>query len=161
LLPRLGEVIALERKELDLVDPENIRRVMRDTKPQLVVNAAAYTAVDAAETDEASAHMVNAEAPRLLALEAKKLSATLVHFSTDYVFDGSKKTPYIETDSPESTERLWQNETRKRTSDSRLGRWAPDISHILGLRHVWPKFRSDDIAPCRRARRIENRSLIR
>src|SRR6202040_2734748 len=65
-----------------------------------VVNAAAYTAVDAAETDEATALVVNAEAPRLLALEAKKLGALLVHFSTDYIFDGSKTSPYLETDSP-------------------------------------------------------------
>jgi dTDP-4-dehydrorhamnose reductase len=100
LLPKLGEVIALERKDLDLSDPERIRRVMRDAKPQLVVNAAAYTAVDAAETDQANALAVNAEGPRLLALEAKKIGAMLVHFSTDYVFDGLKRAPYIETDPP-------------------------------------------------------------
>ena len=100
LLPKLGEVIALERKSLDLLDPEKIRRVMREAKPQLVVNAAAYTAVDAAETDQANALAVNAEGPRLLALETKKIGAMLVHFSTDYVFDGSKRAPYIETDPP-------------------------------------------------------------
>ena len=100
LLPKLGEVIAPERNELDLREPEKIREIMRNAKPQLVVNAAAYTAVDAAETDEASASAVNAEAPRLLALEAKNLGALLVHFSTDYVFDGSKRSPYLETDDP-------------------------------------------------------------
>ncbi|MCU1242303.1 MAG: dTDP-4-dehydrorhamnose reductase [Candidatus Acidoferrum typicum] len=100
LLPKLGEVIAPERNELDLREPEKIREIMRNAKPQVVVNAAAYTAVDAAETDEAAASIVNAEAPRLLALEAKKLGALLVHFSTDYVFDGSKTSPYLETDSP-------------------------------------------------------------
>jgi dTDP-4-dehydrorhamnose reductase len=100
LLPKMGEVIALERKDLDLRDPEKIRRVMRDAKPQLVVNAAAYTAVDAAETDEANALAVNAEGPGLLALEAKKIGAMLVHFSTDYVFDGLKRAPYLETDPP-------------------------------------------------------------
>jgi len=100
LLPKLGKVIAPERKDLDLLEPEQIRLVMQDVKPQLVVNAAAYTAVDAAEADESNALAVNAEAPRLLALEAKKLGAILVHFSTDYVFDGSKKAPYVETDSP-------------------------------------------------------------
>jgi dTDP-4-dehydrorhamnose reductase len=98
LLPKLGEVIAPERSELDLREPEKIRQIMRNAKPQLIVNAAAYTAVDAAETDPATALAVNAEAPRLLALEAKKLGALLVHFSTDYVFDGSKKAPYVETD---------------------------------------------------------------
>jgi dTDP-4-dehydrorhamnose reductase len=100
LLPKLGEVIAPERNELDLREPEKIRQVMRSTNPRLVINAAAYTAVDAAETDEASALAVNAEAPRLLALEAKTIGAMLVHFSTDYVFDGSKKTPYVESDPP-------------------------------------------------------------
>jgi dTDP-4-dehydrorhamnose reductase len=100
LLPELGEVIAPDRNELDLREPEKIREIMRNAKPQLVVNAAAYTAVDAAETDQAEASAVNAEAPRLLAVEAKKLGALLVHFSTDYIFDGSKKAPYVETDSP-------------------------------------------------------------
>jgi dTDP-4-dehydrorhamnose reductase len=99
LLPKFGNVIAPERKELDLREPERIRQIMEDAKPQLVVNAAAYTAVDAAETDEANALAVNAEAPRLLALEAKKIGAVLIHFSTDYVFDGAKKEPYVETDS--------------------------------------------------------------
>jgi dTDP-4-dehydrorhamnose reductase len=100
LLPKLGEVIAPERNELDLREPEKIGEFMRNAKPQLVVNTAAYTAVDAAETDEANASAVNAEAPRLLALETKKLRALLVHFSTDYVFDGSKRSPYLETDQP-------------------------------------------------------------
>jgi dTDP-4-dehydrorhamnose reductase len=100
LLPSLGEVIAPERNELDLRELEKIRQIMRTVNPQLVVNAAAYTAVDAAETDEANALAVNAEAPRLLALEAKEIGAILVHFSTDYVFDGSKKAPYVETDPP-------------------------------------------------------------
>ena len=99
LLPNLGKVVAPDRNELDLREPEKIRQIMRNAKPQLVVNAAAYTAVDAAETDQANALAVNAEGPRLLALEAKEIGAMLVHFSTDYVFDGSKKAPYLETDS--------------------------------------------------------------
>jgi dTDP-4-dehydrorhamnose reductase len=100
LLLKLGNVIAPERKDLDLREPEKIRQIIRDAKPQLVVNAAAYTAVDAAETDQANALAINAEAPRLLALQAKKIGAVLVHFSTDYVFDGSKNAPYVETDPP-------------------------------------------------------------
>ncbi len=100
LLPKLGEVIAPERNELDLRDLEKIRRILRNANPELVVNAAAYTGVDAAETDEATALAVNAEAPRVLAEEAKKLGSMLVDFSTDYVFDGSKETPYVETDAP-------------------------------------------------------------
>jgi dTDP-4-dehydrorhamnose reductase len=100
LLPKLGEVIAPERRELDLREPEKIREVIRNARPQLVVNTAAYTAVDAAETDQANASAVNTEAPGLLALEAKRLGALIVHFSTDYVFDGTKKVPYLETDQP-------------------------------------------------------------
>src|SRR4029077_20233192 len=87
LLPGLGKVIALDRRALDLREPETIRRIMRDVMPQLAVNAAAYTAGDAAETDECIGLAINAEAPHLLALEAKKIDAMLVHFSTDYVFD--------------------------------------------------------------------------
>jgi dTDP-4-dehydrorhamnose reductase len=100
LLVKLGEVVAPERKDLDLLDFGQIRRIMQQVKPQLVVNAAGYTAVDAAETDQAQALATNAEGPNLLALEAKKLGAVLIHFSTDYVFDGSKNAPYVETDSP-------------------------------------------------------------
>jgi len=100
LLPKLGEVIAPERNKLDLRDPEKIRQILRNANPQLIVNAAAYTGVDAAETDQATALAVNAEAPRALAEEAKKLGSMLVHFSTDYIFDGSKNAPYLETDPP-------------------------------------------------------------
>lgn len=97
-LPALGEVIAPDRQQLDLLNPDNIRRVVREVRPQLIVNAAAYTAVDSAETDEANAHAVNAEAPALLADEANRVGAVLVHYSTDYVFDGKKAEPYDEAD---------------------------------------------------------------
>src|SRR5260370_9695998 len=73
---------------------------MGTEKPHRVVNSPPSPAVDAAETDEATASAVNAKAPRLLALEAKKLGALFVHFSTDYAFDGSKRSPYLETDDP-------------------------------------------------------------
>ena len=98
LLPGLGEVVAPDRHQLDLLNPDSIRGVVREIRPHLIVNAAAYTAVDAAETDEAAAHAVNAEAPSLLAEEAKRLGAALVHYSTDYIFDGSKTSPYDEAD---------------------------------------------------------------
>lgn len=98
LLPQLGEVVALGREQLDLLKPEDIRRVIRETRPNLVVNAAAYTAVDQAEKEEATARAVNAEAPAVMAEEAKKIGAALVHYSTDYVFDGSKTSPYEEDD---------------------------------------------------------------
>ena len=100
LLPSLGEVIAPARQDFDLLDSASLRKVVRDVRPQLIVNAAAYTAVDAAEADEAKAHSINAVAPGVLAEEAKALGAAIVHYSTDYVFDGSKKSPYTDTDSP-------------------------------------------------------------
>jgi dTDP-4-dehydrorhamnose reductase len=100
MLSRIGEVSALGHDELDLTKPEQIRHVIRSTRPRLIVNAAAYTAVDRAESEEATARAINAEAPALFAEEAKKIGAALVHYSTDYVFDGSKRAPYTEEDAP-------------------------------------------------------------
>ncbi len=97
-LPQMGEVVALDREHLDLSKPDDISRAIREIRPQIIVNAAAYTAVDQAETDETMAQAVNGEAPGVMAKEAKKIGAALVHYSTDYVFDGSKKTPYDESD---------------------------------------------------------------
>src|SRR6266513_1232676 len=99
LLPQVGEVVARGHDQLDLSNPADIRRTIREVQPQLIVNAAAYTAVDQAETDETTARAVNAEAPGLMAEEAKKIGAALVHYSTDYVFDGTKRVPYDEIDS--------------------------------------------------------------
>jgi dTDP-4-dehydrorhamnose reductase len=100
LLPQVGEVVAFGHDQLDLSNPSDIRRTIREVRPQLIVNAAAYTGVDQAETDETTARSVNAEAPRVLAKEAKRIGAALVHYSTDYVFDGLKNAPYEETDIP-------------------------------------------------------------
>jgi dTDP-4-dehydrorhamnose reductase len=91
-------VIAHGRSTLDLADPGAIAARVREAKPALIVNAAAYTAVDRAETEREAAHAVNAIAPGVLAEEARKAGALLIHFSTDYVFDGTKPTPYVETD---------------------------------------------------------------
>jgi dTDP-4-dehydrorhamnose reductase len=97
-LPTLGEVIALDRQQLDLSKPDAIRRTIQAIRPALIVNAAAYTAVDQAEKEEAVAQALNVDAPALMAQEAKKIGAGIVHFSTDYVFDGSKRSPYVEND---------------------------------------------------------------
>lgn len=99
LLP-LGEVVALESPQLDLSQPDTIARAVRDCRPHVVVNAAAYTAVDKAEEERELAHAVNAAAPGVLAQEAAKLGALMIHYSTDYVFDGGKSAPYVETDAP-------------------------------------------------------------
>jgi dTDP-4-dehydrorhamnose reductase len=98
LLPRLGEVTALGRQELDLLNIHDIRRAVQHARPSLIVNAAAYTTVDRAEKEEALAHAINADAPAVIAEEAKKIGAVVIHYSTDYVFDGTKHTPYTEDD---------------------------------------------------------------
>ena len=97
-LAPLGEVVALGRDALDLSSADAIRHRMREIAPNLIVNAAAYTAVDKAEEDRALAQLVNAIAPGVMAEEAKLLNAALVHYSTDYVFDGLKGAPYEEID---------------------------------------------------------------
>lgn len=98
LLPRLGEVVALDRRQLDLSQPDEIRRVIREIRPNLIVNAAAYTAVDQAEKEESLAEAINATAPAIIAEEAKRIGAAIVHYSTDYIFDGTKNSPYDESD---------------------------------------------------------------
>ena len=95
-----GRVVALDRAALDLEDPAAIDRALRRHDPALIVNAAAYTAVDRAEAEPARAHAVNAEAPRILAAHARRSGATLIHYSTDYVFDGTRRTPYDEECEP-------------------------------------------------------------
>jgi dTDP-4-dehydrorhamnose reductase len=100
LLPQLGQVVALDRADLDLSKTADIRQAIQRVRPRFIVNAAAYTAVDQAEKDEATARLINSEAPRAMAEEAGKLGATLVHYSTDYVFDGRKASPWEECDAP-------------------------------------------------------------
>ena len=95
-----AEASAHNRTTLDLASPDAISRCLREERPQLILNAGAYTAVDRAETEIEAARAVNALAPGILAEEAKRLGALLVHFSTDYVFDGTKASPYVETDDP-------------------------------------------------------------
>jgi len=97
-LQGVGEIHAPTRADLDLNDLDSVVRVVREFKPHLIVNPAAYTAVDRAEQDQSAAHRINGEAPGVLADEAKRLGALLVHYSTDYVFDGMAKTPYREED---------------------------------------------------------------
>ena len=96
----LPNVIATDRSALDLADPDAIRRAVREAKPEVIINAAAYTAVDKAESERDLASRVNALAPGVLGEEAKRLGALLVHYSTDYVFDGEKRSPYTEEDAP-------------------------------------------------------------
>lgn len=96
----LGDVVALDRSALDLSSADSIRAAIREVKPHLIVNPAAYTAVDKAENEPEVAQAVNGTAPGVMAEEAKRLGAIMVHYSTDYVFDGSKAKPYTEDDAP-------------------------------------------------------------
>ncbi|NCQ94932.1 MAG: dTDP-4-dehydrorhamnose reductase [Microcystis wesenbergii Mw_QC_S_20081001_S30D] len=97
-LPQLGEVISIGREELDLTNSEKISQLIREIHPDYLVNAAAYTAVDKAETEPDLAYSINAIAPKIMAESAEKIQAKFLHISTDYVFDGRKNTPYLETD---------------------------------------------------------------
>lgn len=97
-LPPWGEVISIGREELDLTNSEKISQLIREIHPDYLVNAAAYTAVDKAETEPDLAYYINAIAPKIMAESAEKIKAKFLHISTDYVFDGRKNTPYLETD---------------------------------------------------------------
>ena len=105
LLP-LGEVISTDYPEIDLANPvttnapHSIRKLIRELRPQVIVNAAAYTDVDKAESEPELAFAINGAAPGVLAEEAKRIGAALIHYSSDYVFDGQKGVPYVETDTP-------------------------------------------------------------
>ncbi|HTF15422.1 MAG TPA: dTDP-4-dehydrorhamnose reductase [Burkholderiales bacterium] len=99
-LEPLGEVIAFDRRGLDLAVPDQIVSVVRSVRPEVLINAAAYTAVDRAESEPDAAHAINAVAVAILAEEARRAQALLIHYSTDYIFDGMKDTPYVEEDRP-------------------------------------------------------------
>jgi dTDP-4-dehydrorhamnose reductase len=99
-LSPIGEIVALDYPEIDLTQGESIRQLLRDTHPTVIVNATAYTAVDRAESEPVIAQAVNSQAPGILAEQAETLGAALIHYSTDYVFDGTKGSDYVETDIP-------------------------------------------------------------
>jgi dTDP-4-dehydrorhamnose reductase len=96
----LGQVSSVDFPEIDFSKPETIREAIRAAEPTVIVNAAAYTAVDKAEATPEPAWALNATGPAVIAEEAKRLGALMVHYSTDYVYDGSKEGPWVETDAP-------------------------------------------------------------
>jgi dTDP-4-dehydrorhamnose reductase len=96
----LGNLIALDFPDIDLSNPDCIKPIIEETQPNVIINATAYTAVDKAETETDLAMAINAQAPGIMAEYSKKVNAALIHFSTDYVFDGSKGSLYVETDKP-------------------------------------------------------------
>ena len=95
-----GQIVTADQESVDLADPDQTRALVRRVQPDVILNAAAYTAVDRAESERELAYAINEQAPRVLAQEALERNALLVHYSTDYVFDGSKPEPWIETDAP-------------------------------------------------------------
>jgi len=132
-LATLGELTAVDYPEIDLEHPESGRDLIRQVHPQVIVNAAAYTAVDQAETEQERAWNINAIAPGLLAEEARRLNAVFVHYSTDYVFDGKKGTPYIEEDTPNPLNFYG----RSKLEGERLVQEAGGISLILRTSWVY------------------------
>ncbi len=124
-LAPLGEVIACGRAEVDLEDLEALRRLVREIVPQAMVNAAAYTAVDKAESEPELSRRINTDAVALLAEEAQRLNGWLIHYSTDYVFDGSKDGAYIETD-PTAPQSVY----------GRTKRDGEDAIRAAGCRHL-------------------------
>lgn len=130
-LTDLGEVIAPSREELNLADAESIRCVVRAVRPDLIVNAAAYTAVDRAESEVNAAYALNANAPAVLAEESKRIGAALVHYSTDYVFDGLKRSPYEVTDPTAPT-----NMYGKSKLAGELAIQASGVSYLI-IRTAW------------------------
>ncbi len=98
ILPSYGNVISVARPTVDLTEPETLRNIIKSKQPQIIINAAAYTAVDKAESEPELATAINGTAPLILAEESQKLGAFLIHISTDYVFDGNGCRPYQETD---------------------------------------------------------------
>ena len=98
VLPQLGNLIGLSRNELDLCNLEALKNQLEEIRPDLIINASAYTAVDKAEVEQEIAFLINAHVPEVLANYATKSNSILVHYSTDYVFDGQKNTPYTEAD---------------------------------------------------------------
>jgi len=99
-LQPLGDVVALDYPEINMADAASIRKTVQEHRPQLIVNATAYTAVDKAESEPELAEAINGTGPAVLAEESRKLHSILLHYSTDYIFDGEKGSPYVETDNP-------------------------------------------------------------
>jgi dTDP-4-dehydrorhamnose reductase len=130
-LAPLGEVVAVGTQDCNLADADALRELVRRVAPDVIVNAAAYTAVDKAESDKATARAVNAVAPAILGEEGAKLGALVLHFSTDYVFDGMKQGAYTENDAPAP-----QSVYGRTKLDGELGLAAANPRHLI-LRTSW------------------------
>ena len=132
LLPRY-ELTALGKAELDLANPADIRESVARARPAVIINCAAYTRVDEAESHENLAFEINATAPAVLAEEARKIGAALIHYSTDYVFDGEKRTPYLETDSTNPISAYGREQVGRRAGHPNCWNSAPHFAHGVGV----------------------------
>ena len=135
LIP-LGKLISVTRDELDLTQSDRIRQVIQSAQPDLIVNTAAYTAVDKAETEMDLAKSINAEAPTVMAETARQLGASLIHISTDYVFDGCKNTPYSEVDTPNPIGAYGKSKLLGEEGIRQVGDRSPDFRYAI-LRTAW------------------------
>ena len=130
-LTSIGDVLAMDRKTCDLSRPCDLPRIIREAKPDVIVNAAAYTAVDKAEDEEGLATLVNGTAVGVMAEETRRLGSLLIHYSTDYVFDGVKDSPYTEDDPPNPINAYGRS---KLAGERAMGQSASDY---LILRTSW------------------------
>jgi dTDP-4-dehydrorhamnose reductase len=135
-LQGLGKIVGLDRAALNLADFDRVRAIVRELRPAIIVNPAAYTAVDKAESDEGAARVLNAQAPAVLAEEAARSGAMLIHYSTDYVFDGRKDSPYTEDDetNPQNIYGLTKLEGERAIASSGCNYLILRTSWIYGMR---------------------------
>jgi dTDP-4-dehydrorhamnose reductase len=135
-LDSLGRVTGVGHEEIDLSQPEAIRQVIRQLQPNLVVNAAAYTAVDRAEAEFDLAKAINSDAPTVMAEAARRIGAALIHISTDYVFDGGKNTPYLEQDVPDPVSAYGKTKHVGEVGIAQVYAPSPEIPYAI-LRTAW------------------------
>lgn len=135
-LASLGEIIGVGRQQLDLAQPDCIPQIIEEADPTLVINAAAYTAVDKAESEPELAHTVNAAAPKQMAETVQRLGVPLIHISTDYVFDGTKNTPYLETDITNPLSVYGKSKLAGETEILHVHQQHPDFRYAI-LRTAW------------------------
>ncbi len=155
--PARIKVHAPRRCELDLANEGAIDELVASRRWACVINAAAYTAVDNAETEVGSAWRINALAPALLAAGTARTRTPIIHVSTDYVFDGEIREAIPARGSGAAEERIWSEQGRRRACGA-YGQSAPcHRTHVLGLQSASIEFRQDDAPPCRRARGIARR----
>ena len=152
-----GSITAVGRDTVDLADAAQLRACIAQAAPHVILNAAAYTAVDRAESEPQLAYAINADAPRIMAEEARARNALLVHYSTDYVFDGSKRQPWSEDDAPNPLSVYGASKLAGEQLRSNPWRTVPDFPHQLGVRAAWQEFPAHHAAPGPRARPASDR----